>query len=88
MKDLVLVTVLAIVALAMVFAAQYFFRGSRNLGTPAQRTTYATLHTAIIAASGLRWVSQRERSPLDGTAATAARYSRDRDRRRRRTVGP
>ncbi len=54
MKDLVLVTVLAIVALAMVFAAQYFFRGSRNLGTPAQRTTYATLHTAIIAASGLR----------------------------------
>jgi two-component system, LytTR family, sensor kinase len=50
----VLVGALAIVLLALVIAAQYFFRGSKKLGTPAQRTTYATLHTASIAASGLR----------------------------------
>jgi two-component system LytT family sensor kinase len=53
-KDLVLVATLAIVALAVVVAAQYFFRGSKKLGTPAQRTTYATLHTASIAAQALR----------------------------------
>jgi two-component system, LytTR family, sensor kinase len=50
----VLVAALVLVALALVFAGRYFFRGSKKLGTPAQRTTYATLHTASIAAHGLR----------------------------------
>jgi two-component system, LytTR family, sensor kinase len=54
MKDLVLVAALVIVALALVFAARYFLRGSKKLGTPAQRTTYTTLHTASLAARGLR----------------------------------
>ncbi|HEX3825571.1 MAG TPA: histidine kinase [Mycobacteriales bacterium] len=54
MRDLLLVAALAIVALAVVFAAQYFLRGSKKLGTPAQRTTYATLHTASISARALR----------------------------------
>jgi two-component system LytT family sensor kinase len=45
--------VAAVVALAS--AARYFFRGSRRLGTPAQRTTFATLHTASIAARDLRF---------------------------------
>jgi two-component system, LytTR family, sensor kinase len=53
-KNLVLVSALVIVALALVFAARYFFRGSKKLGTSAQRTTYETLHTASIAAGGLR----------------------------------
>src|SRR5580692_9165247 len=54
LKDLVLVAALVIVALALIFAARYFFRGSKKLGTAAQRTTYTTLHTASIAARGLR----------------------------------
>jgi two-component system LytT family sensor kinase len=53
-KNLVLVSALVIVALALIFAARYFFRGSKKLGTSAQRTTYETLHTASIAAGGLR----------------------------------
>jgi two-component system, LytTR family, sensor kinase len=53
-KNLVLVSALVVVALALFLAARYFFRGSKKLGTSAQRTTYETLHTASIAAGGLR----------------------------------
>jgi len=53
-KDSVLVAALAVVVIALILAAQYFIRGSKKLGTSAQRTTYATLHTASTAAGGLR----------------------------------
>jgi two-component system LytT family sensor kinase len=53
-KDSVLVAALVIVALALIVAAWHFLRSSKKLGTAAQRTTYATLHTASIAALGLR----------------------------------
>jgi two-component system LytT family sensor kinase len=53
-KDFLLVVALALVLLSLVLAARYFLRGSKQLGTPAQRTTYATLHTAGLAARGLR----------------------------------
>ena len=54
MRTSELVAALAVVVLALIFAARYFLRGSKKLGTPAQRTTYATLHTASMAAGGLR----------------------------------
>jgi two-component system LytT family sensor kinase len=53
-EDLILVAALAIVVIVLVAAVRYFFHGSLKLGTPAQLSTYATLHTASIAAGGLR----------------------------------
>lgn len=54
MKELLLVAMLVVVVIAVVLALRNFVHGSKRLGTPVQRATYATLHTASLAAPGLR----------------------------------
>jgi two-component system LytT family sensor kinase len=53
-KDPLLVAVLVVVLMVVVLALWNVLHGSKQLGTPAQRATYATLHTASLAAPGLR----------------------------------
>ena len=50
----VLSVVFVSVAAAVACAAVFWKRGSRRVGTPPQRATYETLHTASVAASALR----------------------------------
>ncbi|MGE5286522.1 MAG: sensor histidine kinase, partial [Micromonosporaceae bacterium] len=45
---------LASLGVALPGAILYWKRGSRQVGTPQQRATYDTLHTATLAASALR----------------------------------
>jgi two-component system, LytTR family, sensor kinase len=53
-KNVLVLVALAFVLGSLILAARYFLRGSKQLGTSAQRATYATLHTAGLAAQGLR----------------------------------